>query len=127
MTRPNTRLSIRIDLENGDNLGSEEIGLLEAIQSQGSITAAARSLSMSYRCAWLWVDHINHILFSPAVRSAVGGLKGGGATLTPTGVRFVKLYRTIEARAQSAAVAQRNALRQLAHSKRMRDAAARGT
>jgi molybdate transport system regulatory protein len=126
MTRPNTRLSIRIDL-NGDNLGSEEIALLEAIQSQGSITGAARSLRRSYRWAWLSVDHINQVLYSPAVRSAAGGFKGGGATLTPTGALFVKLYRTNEARAQSAAVAQCNALRRLAHSERMRDAAARGT
>jgi molybdate transport system regulatory protein len=55
------RLSIRIDLENGDNLGSEDVALLEAIRSQGSISGAARSLGISYRCAWLWVDHINEV------------------------------------------------------------------
>jgi molybdate transport system regulatory protein len=126
MTRPNTRLSIRIDLANGDNLGSEEIALLEAIQSRGSITGAARSLGISYRCAWLRVDHINKVLCSLTVRSAAGRFKGGGATLTPTGARFVKLYRAIEVRAQSATVAQCNALSRLARSERMRDAAAQG-
>ena len=38
-----TRLSIRIDLENGDRIGPGKIALLEAIRATGSISAAATS------------------------------------------------------------------------------------
>jgi len=46
------RLSIRIDLANGNRIGSGKIALLEAIGEQGSISGAARLLGISYRGAW---------------------------------------------------------------------------
>jgi len=54
-----THLSIRIDLPSGSRIGPGKIALLEAIQSTGSISAAARSIGMSYRRAWLLVEEIN--------------------------------------------------------------------
>jgi molybdenum-dependent DNA-binding transcriptional regulator ModE len=39
-----TRLSIRIDLENGDRIGPGKIVLLEAIRDTGSISAGARKI-----------------------------------------------------------------------------------
>ena len=54
-----TRLSIRIDLGTGDRIGPGKIALLEAIRTTGSISAAARSLKMSYRRAWLLVEELN--------------------------------------------------------------------
>jgi molybdate transport system regulatory protein len=72
-----TQLSIRIDLETGARIGPGKIALLEAISKTGSITAAARSMNMSYRRAWLLVDEINKQLLSePAatVTGEVGGL-----------------------------------------------------
>src|SRR5262249_1008847 len=47
-----TRLSIRLDLTSGDRIGPGKIPLLQAIQSTGSISAAARRLGMSYRRGW---------------------------------------------------------------------------
>ncbi|HVY56672.1 MAG TPA: LysR family transcriptional regulator [Xanthobacteraceae bacterium] len=98
-----TRLSIRIDLENGDRIGPGKIALLEAIRSTGSISAAARALDMSYRRAWLLVEEVNHALREPAVAAEVGGRRGGGAVVTPAGEQLVGLYRTIESQAQTAA------------------------
>jgi molybdate transport system regulatory protein len=98
-----TRLSIRIDLENGDRIGPGKIALLEAIRSTGSISAAARALDMSYRRAWLLVEEINHALREPAVAAATGGRRGGGAAVTPAGEQLVGLYRTIESHARTAA------------------------
>jgi len=74
-----THLSIRIDLASGDRIGPGKIALLEAIRSTGSISAAARSLRMSYRRAWLLVEEINHTLREPAVTAETGGSGGGGA------------------------------------------------
>ena len=98
-----TRLSIRIDLENGDRIGPGKIALLEAIRSTGSISAAARALDMSYRRAWLLVEEVNHALREPAVAAEAGGRRGGGAVVTPAGEQLVGLYRTIESHARAAA------------------------
>ena len=98
-----TKLSIRIDLASGDRIGPGKIALLEAIRSTGSISAAARSIGMSYRRAWLLVDEINQTLREPAVKAEIGGARGGGAVVTPVGERVVGLYRTIESQARAAA------------------------
>ena len=97
-----THLSIRIDLASGDRIGPGKIALLEAIRSTGSISAAARSLGMSYRRAWLLVEEINHTLREPAVTAETGGSGGGGAVVTPVGERVVGLYRAIETHARAA-------------------------
>ena len=97
-----TRLSIRIDLENGDRIGPGKIALLEAIRSTGSISAAARMLDMSYRRAWLLVEEVNDALRDPAVAAEIGGRRGGGAVVTPSGEQLVGLYRTIESHARIA-------------------------
>jgi molybdate transport system regulatory protein len=97
-----TRLSIRLDLATGDRIGPGKIALLEAIRSEGSISAAARQLKMSYRRAWLLVEQVNESLCEPAVAAATGGPHGGGAILTPMGEQVVALYRTIEGHARAA-------------------------
>jgi len=98
-----TRLSIRIDLANGDRIGPGKIALLEAIRDAGSISAGARKVGMSYRRAWLLVDDINHALEKPAVAPTMGGRQGGGAVLTPAGERIIEIYRSIETIARQSA------------------------
>jgi molybdate transport system regulatory protein len=68
-----TKLSIRIDLKTGARIGPGKIALLEAIIKTGSIKAAALSMKMSYRRAWLLVVEINKLLSEPAVTAAAGG------------------------------------------------------
>ena len=76
-----------------------KIALLEAIAKTGSITAAAKSLDMSYRRAWLLLDELNRSLRVAAVDSAKGGPHGGGSALTDAGRQLIELYRRIEANA----------------------------
>jgi molybdate transport system regulatory protein len=97
-----THLSIRIDLASGNRIGPGKIKLLEAIRSTGSISAAARSIGMSYRRAWLLVDELNRTLREPAVTAETGGHHGGGAMITPVGEQVVNLYRSIESHARTA-------------------------
>jgi molybdate transport system regulatory protein len=97
------RLSIRVDLAGGIRIGLGKIALLEAIQTTGSISAAARSLGMSYRRAWLLAEEINNSLRKPAVTAATGGRRGGGAAITAVGENVVDLYHAIESHARSAA------------------------
>ena len=98
-----TEVSIRIDLKTGDRIGPGKIALLEAISKAGSITAAARSMNMSYRRAWLLVDEINKLLSEPAVTAAVGGAGGGHAMLTPVGRKIIQHYHSIEMLTRAAA------------------------
>ncbi|MGZ2749110.1 winged helix-turn-helix domain-containing protein [Burkholderia stagnalis] len=96
------QVSFRMRVRMGDTvaLGPGKVALLEAVREHGSISAAARSLGMSYRRAWLLIDELNRSLTSPATVSEQGGHSGGGCTLTPVGDEIVRLYRAIEQQAQ---------------------------
>jgi molybdate transport system regulatory protein len=57
-----TRLTLRLDFGPGQAIGHRKIRLLEAIREYGSISAAGRSMAMSYRRAWLLIA--SSIIFS---------------------------------------------------------------
>jgi molybdate transport system regulatory protein len=95
-------LSLRIDLPQG-RIGPGKIDLLEAIDREGSISAAGRALGMSYKRAWDLVDAMNRLLGTPVVDASTGGHRGGGALLTDAGRDLVADYRAIERAAQRAA------------------------
>ena len=106
MTNVKTAIQLRLRLKHGNQvvIGPGKIDLLEAIGATGSISAAARSLDMSYRRAWLLVDEMNRGLVAPVVSATTGGSRGGGATLTPTAWTIIERYRSIEAVALAAVV-----------------------
>ena len=95
-------LSLRIDLPQG-RIGPGKIALLEAIDREGSISAAGRALGMSYKRAWDLVDATNKLLGTPVVEASTGGYRGGGALLTDAGRNLVADYRAIERAAHRAA------------------------
>lgn len=103
-TQPKPRLKLRMRVTAGELIavGPGKIALLEALAETGSITAAAKSLEMSYRRAWLLIDELNRALKQPAVASATGGQHGGGSELTETGRQLIALYRGIEEQALAA-------------------------
>jgi molybdate transport system regulatory protein len=113
MRMTDIHLSIRVDFAPGVRIGPGKIALLEAIRSTGSITAAARSIGMSYRRAWLLVDEINRALQKPAVATKQGGSEGGGTTLTPVGEQVIGLYHKIESRVGAKAGREFRAIRKL--------------
>jgi molybdate transport system regulatory protein len=96
------KLTIRVDLDPLGAVGPGKIRLLEAVAATGSISAAGRSMNMSYRRAWLLIDELNHLFKHPVVRTRLGGTTGGGAELTAFGKRLVRHYRDMESEAQSA-------------------------
>ncbi len=103
-------LSLRIFFESGRRIGPGKIGLLEEIAACGSISAAGRKLSMSYRRAWQLVDETNAMFADPVVVRQIGGRNGGGASLTPSGLALVARYRAIE---QAATIMARSHLDEL--------------
>jgi molybdate transport system regulatory protein len=101
-------VSFRMRIRKGETvaLGPGKVELLEAVREHGSISAAARSLDMSYRRAWLLIDELNRSLKSPATVSEQGGQSGGGCVLTEVGESIVRLYRDVEAQAEKACATQ---------------------
>ena len=104
------RLSLRIDLPKG-RIGPGKIALLEAVAETGSISGAARAISMSYRRAWMLVDDVNALFEGPLVTTQAGGRSGGGAALTQQGRDVVRLYRAVESKAAAAVAADLDILR----------------
>lgn len=74
-------------------MGWGRMTLLERIDELGSISAAARSMKLAYRNAWLWVEAMNRLSGKPLVEKATGGAHGGYARLTDEGRRIVDEYR----------------------------------
>ncbi len=102
---PRMKLSLR--LLHGDEiaLGPGKAELLEAIVRTGSISAAGKSMGMSYRRAWMLVDVMNRCFKSPLVETAKGGSRGGGARLSPLGEEVLAHYRAMDKAAKQVAQA----------------------
>ena len=83
-------------------LGPGKVALLEAIEKAGSISQAARFMTMSYRRAWDMVETMNQSFKKPLVKSVTGGSRGGGAQLTDSGKEMVALFRSMEKKAEIA-------------------------
>lgn len=77
-------------------LGPGKADLLEGIRDTGSISAAGRRMSMSYRRAWQLVEQLNLYFGAPVVATLTGGRGGGGAELTPLGEEIVATYRRMQ-------------------------------
>jgi molybdate transport system regulatory protein len=86
----------RVDIGHHCCIGIGKIELLEGIALTGSLSQAARRMRMSYRRAWLLLADLNKGFDRPVVHSSTGGRGGGGAVLTPFGVRIVAGYRKLE-------------------------------
>lgn len=95
-------MALKLDVPALGGLGPGKIRLLELIEEHGSISAAGRSIDMSYRRAWDIVDSLNRMAAQPVVASQPGGANGGGARLTPTGQELVRCYRSLQRKAQRA-------------------------
>lgn len=106
-------LAVKVRLFAGDDpaFGPGRADLLEAIAREGSISAAGRSLGMSYRYAWDLVADMNRRFRAPLVEASPGGVRGGGARPTDLGREVLASYRRLEA--QIMRCAQGDALRDL--------------
>ena len=95
--KPGWGLKVRFWVERDGQkvLGPGRIELLGHIDRQGSISAAARQMNMSYRRAWTLVRDMNMVAGEPLVELATGGSGGGGAILTSRGKEAIALYQRI--------------------------------
>ena len=94
---PGQRVGGRIWFERDGELymGWGRAMLLERIDEYGSIAAAARSMKLGYRNAWLWIESANRLAPKPLVDKTAGGAGGGYARLTDEGRKVVKEYKAL--------------------------------
>ena len=88
---------ISIKRDGANFLGNAKIELLEATVREGSLSAAAKALKISYQHAWNLIDDMNSSAPEPLIIKQRGGANGGGAEISDYGKRVVKDYRMIEA------------------------------
>ncbi|MES1975559.1 MAG: ModE family transcriptional regulator [Pseudomonadota bacterium] len=106
-------LKLKLQLVCGDEfaMGPGKADLLEAIDREGSISAAGRALGMSYRRTWLLVDQMNRCFVERLVETLSGGGHERGARLSACGRTVLQAYRALET--ETARVAESAAYRQL--------------
>ncbi|HYH38208.1 MAG TPA: TOBE domain-containing protein [Azospirillum sp.] len=90
------RAQVSFAATSGSPVGRERIRLLEAVAREGSISAAARATGITYKAAWDAIDAMNNLFGQPLVAGQTGGKRGGGATLTPEGLRLVETFHRLE-------------------------------
>jgi molybdate transport system regulatory protein len=79
-------------------LSPKRIDLLKQIHVQGSILSASKDLRMSYQQAWTLIKDINSTASLPIVVRHRGGTNGGGAVITPFGLKLIERYEALQAR-----------------------------
>lgn len=99
--RKRIAVKLQLDLTGGGRIGPGKIRLLELIEEAGSLSRAAEAMPVSYRRAWLFVQHINQAFDEPSVITPEHGHGGAAARLTPFGKELIRRYRDMEARAQA--------------------------
>jgi molybdate transport system regulatory protein len=98
-------LTLRVLGARAAALGPGKAELIERIDQTGSISAAARAMGMSYRRAWQLVEALNADFRAPVISTAVGGQRGGGASVTAFGRRLAARFRAMEDKASAAVAA----------------------
>jgi len=88
------KLSLSADI--GQFLNDNRIRLLDAIDVHGSLSAAAKSLPMSYKAAWDALNSMNNISSEELVIRSTGGKNGGGTTLTPYAKKLISMFKAME-------------------------------
>ncbi len=98
--QPGYRVGGRVWLEKDGELymGWGRVMLLERIDKFGSIAAAARSMKLGYRNAWLWIESANRLAPAPLVEKTTGGVGGGHARLTEEGRKAIEHYKELRAK-----------------------------
>jgi len=85
------------ELKIAGRLDARFFTLLEALNSTGSITRAARTAGLSYRGAWLLLDAACNLANAPLLQTSTGGAGGGGTRLTDAAQALLAAWRGLQA------------------------------
>lgn len=84
-------------------MGPGKADLLDAVDREGSVPAAARALGMSYRKAWMLIDRMNSCFVGPLIITHKNGGPARGARVTDLGREVAAAFRALEAEVRTAA------------------------
>ena len=89
------KLKYKIWLETtGKVFGEGPCEILLRIERLGSLRAAAAEMGMSYSHAWKLIKGLEKRLGYNLLDSQVGGVSGGGASLTPEAEELIQKYQS---------------------------------
>lgn len=108
---PRRVITLRLTLSDRVALGPGKAALMEWIRDTGSIAAAGRQMGMSYQRAHDLVSALNADFQAPLVETMAGGVRGGGARLSPLGEQVLGAYREVERQAEAATLGRLGWLR----------------
>ena len=91
---------IWIEGKKGTYLAEGRVHLMKQIVETGSITAAAKTMKMSYKKAWEIIDGMNREAREPLVIRVSGGKGGGGTQVTEEGLKAMKLFDKLNKKCQ---------------------------
>ena len=99
--RAAVHLAHRLWLEcEGERLfGPGGFELLRRVDQMGSLNRAAKSIAMSYSKAWHVVREVEERLGVPLFERRIGGVNGGGSSLTDEARSLLARYGALEAEA----------------------------
>lgn len=80
------------DRMHGSVISPEMWQLLASIEKNGSISAAAEEMKISYRKAWDMVKNCENSLNLPIFNKIRGGIKGGRTVLSDEGQKLMHAY-----------------------------------
>jgi molybdate transport system regulatory protein len=86
------RSKVWLEVDGEPFLGDGRYRLLRAIESSGSISAAARDLGISYRKAWAKLSAMEAHAPFPLLERRTGGKAGGATVLTVETQRLLQAY-----------------------------------
>ncbi len=89
--------TVSLKNDTSRSVGRERIHLLQAVAREGSITAGANAVGLSYKAAWDALDAMANLFGAPLLTTKSGGNSGGGSALTEAGVRVIEAYARMEA------------------------------
>jgi len=76
-------------------LGPGVIELLKLIDETGSVKLACRKMDLSYTKAWTIMNRAEEELGYELISRSQGGKAGGGAALTPKGLKLIEKYEEL--------------------------------
>lgn len=100
---PRLKIKAQVWRDGQIAIGPGKADLLAAVDREGSIAAAGRSLGTSYRRTRDMIDTLNACWGEPVVVTEKGGKAGGGARLTARGHAVLRAYRDLERALNTAA------------------------
>jgi len=91
-------LKIKIYLENGNDkfMGIGVLWLLQALEEETSLRAAAAKVGISYSKAYNMVSNLENAVGHPMVERRHGGHERVGVVLTDYAKQFIRLYDSFQ-------------------------------